>query len=484
MNKTLLLILCDFLLLNLLALTKWETAEPPQANQPPVPELAANAVTRDQDLVEVMRQSLDDERSARDELAERLASVDSALAAREQSLTQVQSERDQLADQRAAVAERLAETQHVATELTQRVASVTEEATMTKDQLAQLQRELAEKEAEANRQKEALASLEQQNAEARQQAEAARQQAEEARRQVQGLTLAVVVAEQEKKNLRETAEALKGQVEVERSERLRVQETTVRLAQGVGQLAENSVELRRELRDHRPINANTLFSEFLANRLTVSFSASRKGFLGPVNRAKETSTVLVTDGTRTYALLHLADTVFSLGENGVDWERLTVELAQGAGRRGAAPEVHFLAHDPRIVVLPLEDGQASAFGAKVYPLAGDPFRFPEAVLIDADGGGYGEVAFKLDPEEQGFVRVDNRLFKRLFGDFAPSRGDLVLSKSGELLGIMVNNDYCALLGNFAALATIRTGESILAQSTGALLDRLGARVRAMPLKLQ
>jgi len=477
MNKTLLLILCDFLLLNLLALTKWEVAEPPQSKQPPVPELAANAATREQDLVEVMRQSLDDERGARDELAEKLASVDSALAAREQSLTQVQTERDQLAEQRAAVAERLAETQRVATELTQRVASVTEEATMTKDQLAQLQRELAEREAEANRQKEALARLEQQSA-------TARQQAEEARRQVQGLTLAVVVAEQEKKNLRETAEALKGQVEVERSERLRVQETTTRLAEGVGQLAENSVELRREIRDHRPINANTLFSDFLANRLTVSFSASRKGFLGPVNRAKETSTVLVTDGTRIYALLHLADTVFSLGENGVDWERLTVELSHGTGRRGAAPEVQFLAHDPRVVVLPVEGGQASALGAKVYPLAGDPFRFPEAVLIDADGGGYGEVAFKLDPAEPGFVRVDNRLFKRLFGDFAPSRGDLVLSKSGELLGIMVNSDYCALLGNFAAMATIRPGESILAQSTGALLDGLGARVRAMPIKLQ
>ena len=46
MNKTLLLILCDFLLLNLLALTRWEKAEPARAKQPPVPELAASAVGR------------------------------------------------------------------------------------------------------------------------------------------------------------------------------------------------------------------------------------------------------------------------------------------------------------------------------------------------------------------------------------------------------------------------------------------------------
>ena len=98
MNKTLLLILCDFLLLTLLALTRWEAAEPPRPRQPPVPELAANAVTKDQDLVATMRESLADEKAVRDELAQKLSTADAALAAREQSLTQVQSERARLAE--------------------------------------------------------------------------------------------------------------------------------------------------------------------------------------------------------------------------------------------------------------------------------------------------------------------------------------------------------------------------------------------------
>src|SRR5205085_12478227 len=91
MNKTLLLILCDFLLLNLLALTRWEKAAPPRPKQPPVPELAANAVTKDQDLVETMRQSLADEKSVRDELAQKMSATEASLAAREQSLSQVQA---------------------------------------------------------------------------------------------------------------------------------------------------------------------------------------------------------------------------------------------------------------------------------------------------------------------------------------------------------------------------------------------------------
>jgi hypothetical protein len=72
----------------------------------------------------------------------------------------------------------------------------------------------------------------------------------------------------------------------------------------------------------------------------------------------------------------------------------------------------------------------------------------------------------------------------MFGDFAPKRGDLVFAKSGELLGIMVNNDYCAVLKNFAAMKTIRTGPDVRNQATAALFDELIARVRGMPIKLQ
>jgi hypothetical protein len=477
MNKTLLLILCDFLLLNLLALTRWEKAEPPTPKQPPVPELAANAVTKDQDIVEAMRQSLADEKSVRDELAQKLTSVDATLAAREQSLSQIQAERARLAEERNAVASSLTETQRAAAELSKKFSAATQEATLTREQLAALQRELAEKQAEAERQRKALAAQEKQLA--------------DAQKEKQMLTMAVVVAEQEKKNLKETAEGLKGQVEVERSERLKVQEAnaqlakaSTQLAKGFDQLTERSGQLTKEIRDYRPVNPNVLFNEFSANRVTASFAATRRGIFGQSNRAKETNTVLVTDGKQTYAVMHIADTVFTLGEVGIDWESLKVELSKGGSTRNEASAVQFLAQDPRIVLLPVDAAQATALGAKVFPIATDPFKFTDAVLIDGDGRGYGEVGFKLDPSEPGFVRVDNRFFKRMFGDFAPKRGDLVFAKTGELLGIMVNNDYCAVLKNFAAAKTIKAGPDIRNQSTGALFNDIIARVRSMPVKLQ
>ena len=464
MNKTLLLIICDFLLLNLLALTRWERVEPPRPKQAPVPELAANAVTKEQDLVEAMRQSLADEHTQREQIAEKLNATDAALAAREQSLAAAQAEKNKAAAS-------LAESQRSIADLGRKISVATQEATMTKEQLAQLQRELAEKQAEEERQKQAYErQLENQKA--------------EAQKQIGTLTMAVVVAEQEKKDLREKTETLQTQVAIERTERIKAQETTTQLAQGVGQLAEKSGELTKEIRDNRPINANVLFNDFLANRVSTTFTAYRKGLLGPITKTQEARTVLVTDGRQIYALLHVEDTVLPFRENNPNWEKLSVEFSRPPAYRSTASVLHFLAIDPRIVALPIDAAQAAALGAKVYPLATDAFKFADAVLINGGGKGYGEVGFKLDDSPPGFVRVDNRIFKRLFGDFAPSRGDLVFSKTGELLGIMVNSDYCAVLKDFTPTKTLRPGDDILAQQTGPLLDFLNARVVALPLKLQ
>jgi X-X-X-Leu-X-X-Gly heptad repeat protein len=462
-NKTLLLIICDFLLLNLLALTRWEKAEPARPTQAPVPELGANAVTKDRDLVETMRQSLADEQSRRDQLAEKLAATDVTLAAREKALAAEQAEKAKLATS-------LTETQRTAADLGKRVAAATQEATLTKEQLAQLQRDLAEQRGAAEREKLRATELERKNA--------------DAQRQIGTLTMAVVVGEQEKKDLRERAEGLKVQVETERQERARVQETATQLAQGVGQLAEKSGELTKEIRDSRPINANVLFNDFLANRVTTTFDATRKGLLGPIHKTSEPRTVLVTDGQQIFALVHVADTLLAPAESNPNWEKLTVEFSRPPSYRSAAGTMHFLAADPRVIVLPVDALQAASLGAKVYTLAADAFKFPEAVLISGGGNGYGEVGFKLDASQPGFVRVDNRLFKRLFGDFAPTRGDLVFSKTGELLGMMVNSDYCAVLKDFSAMRTLRPGEDVTAQQTGAVLDSLKARLAALPPKLQ
>jgi hypothetical protein len=463
MNKTLLLFIVDFLFLNLIALTRWERAEPARPRQPPVNEISANTVSKDQDLVEAMRQSLADEQLSRQALEQKLSSANSTLASREQSLGQLQTDSQKLTAQ-------LVDTQKSQADLNIKYQSETQENSVTRSELAQLQRELEDKKAEAERQKQALATLEQQQA--------------DARKQIEGLTVQVAVGEHEKQQLTEQATDLQNQVQSERTERAKVEQATNQLAEGVGALAQNSGELTKEIRDNRPISANVLFNDFLANRVQTTFTASRKGLFGTTTKSDEAKTVFVTDGKQVYALLEAEDTPFSLREIGSDWEKISVRFDRPPDYKSTGSQIEFLEVDPRVVVVPVDAQQVAALGAKVYPLAADPLKFPEALLISGGGKGYGELGFKLDAAHPGYVRVDNRLFKRLFGDFATSRGDLVFSKTGELLGVMVNSDYCVLLGDFTPMATIPAGDDAKDQHTGGLLDSLSARVTQMPLELQ
>jgi hypothetical protein len=463
MNRTLLLFIVDFLFLNLIALTRWERAEPARPRQPPINQISANTVSKDQDLVEAMRQSLADEQLARQALEQKLSSADATLSAREHSLGQVQSDSLKLTAQ-------LVDTQKAQADLNIKYQSEAQEATLTRSQLAQLQRELEDKRAEAERQKQALATLEKQQA--------------DARKQIEGLTVAVAVGEHEKQQLVAQAGDLQKQVQSERTERLQVEQSTNQLAQGVGQLAQKSGELSKEIRENRPISANILFNDFLANRVQTTFTATRKGLFGNATKDGATKTVFTTDGKQVYALVDVEDTAFSFRDVGVDWKKIAVRFERPPDYSSNGSQIEFLDADPRVVVVPVDAQQVAALGVKVYPLAADPFKFSEALLVSDGGKGYGELGFKLDAAHRGYVRVDNRLFKRVFGDFAPSRGDLVFSRIGELLGIMVNSDYCVLLRDFTPMATIPAGDDTPSPHTSALLDSLSGRVQQMPIELQ
>ncbi len=465
MNKTLLLIIVDFLFLNLIALTRWEKAEPVRPSKPPIPQIAANNTSStDQDLVEMMKQSLADEQATRAQIAQQLQSTQATLQQHDQNLSQLQSEKTRLAST-------LSETQQKAQALAGQYAAAAQDATLTKEQLAALQKELEARRAEAEKQKQELATLTKSQAEAQQ--------------KIEDLNVTVKVAEQEKQLLRETADTLKTQVAAEREERQKVQATTTQLAQGVGQLAEKSGELTQEIRENTPINANTLFDSFLANRVPTTFTASRPVLIGSGERSSVAHTILVQSGSQIYALAHVDDTPFDFGPQrpGVDWQKISVTFSKPP-YESSGHALIFLALDPRIIAVPLDQAQATGLGVKTYQTALNPFKFPNAVLINHGGQGYGEVPFKLDSSTPGYVKMDTHFFKRLAGAFSPSTGDLVLSETGELLGIMVNNDYCAILNNFLPAKTIATGDDIAAEHTGEILNTFEARLQNLPYRLQ
>ena len=567
MNKTLLLIICDFLLLNLLALTRWDEAEPVRTSSAPVPEVQANAARpKNQDLVDMMKVALEQEKAVRDQLQQRLQFAESDVKTREQTLAQIQAQRSQLehtlkqsqtaaqvlSQRYAAVAQEAVDVKQKAKQqqealtaaakqqqdaLTAAIKNVEAEkvrlevekarAESEKTRLAQeMQQAVATKQAEIQKQQTALNELsKQQNASAQQatslatavrvaqaerdlireqlekqmqialaakQAELEKQQAaladlekqrQAAAAQAAQASTAAKVAESERNLLRENLTDLKKEVALVRQEKDLLQTQTTRLTDGVGQLAAKSGELAKEIRENTPINMNLMFSEFLSNRVDVAVSAHQAVILGSGARIKEGKSLLVHDGRGVFAVIHVGDTPFSL-TTPLGMDHVGARVARGAQVLGSGA-LTFITADPRLAVVPVNAQQALAMNLKLYPVAKNPFKFTEAVLVNRGGKHYGEVEFKLDARTPDYVRMKNRILSRVLqGEFSPSTGDIVLSKTGEFLGVMVNPDYCAVIKSFETLPGYTFDDKTTTDMVRNRLVELNTRLFRLPSALQ
>ncbi len=468
MNRSILIVICDFLLLSLLT---FSTDISQIANDSTERSARLDVVTNEvappgKDVMALMNEALADERKGREQLQQELS------AARGQQALLVQAEQEN-----ARLKLRSAGLQQQASGLQQQFAaaeasleSLNRQFESNSATARRAQQKLDATEAEAQKEADLSAALRQQLDQLVRSNQFA--QAEQAR-----LVGQLRLSEVQRQAALDRAGLMQQEVQATRSE-------NVRLTEGLKSLATNSSELTREIRENRALAPNTIFSEFVTNRVRTDLLASRAGFLGQtVTKDKLTETMLATDGTNTYAICHVNDTPLTLWDPGTDWDGLTGTLA---GRATEAPVQSMLFHrqDPRVVMFPVSPAAVRQLGCKVYPISSDPYKFQDAVLIGADDGYYGECDFQIDLNTPHYVKLDRSLLRGLFGKFNPSRGDVVLSRTGELLGIMVNGTYCLMIHDFAAAATVVFGSNVRDQHTGDTLSQLYDALFQMPLRLQ
>lgn len=485
MNKTLLLILCDFLLLTLLSLVNWEKDEEPE-NVSAVEEgeqsVSAMAMM-EQDLLDTLKASLDEERVAQERFQQEsekardeLANANKTLQEREASIENLQDDlsasqerESMLADEKKALEADAKVASESIVQLETRYESLEEKARQTEAQARLLQAELNSK-LEQLKDKEAALEKEQ-----------LAKQAAEAR--AQDLNVQVNVAEEQKRMLEENVASLRVQVVEEREERQQLQVRTSQMAEGITQLAERSQDLTEEFRSSQPINANELFAKFSLNRIVTTFTSNRY-YRGQTLEDDESAvTILVSDGAAIYALTHLNSTPLGLSKSSLGYRQVDAELVRGDQRM--VPEtLEFLALDPRIAATPISKEEAESLGSEVFYTALEPFKWSDAILVDEKGKYYGEVEFKLTVNTPGYVRMQSKVFSRIFGDFSPTQGDLVFSKTGEFLGLMVDSRYCVLVNNLLGDEQLPLGQRFENDEFKTVISSLRNRYGSLPEELQ
>jgi hypothetical protein len=496
MNRAVLVVLVDFLLISLVTLFSANQKldlGPAQAG----PDIGVE-VKAVQDMLEVLQQALAQEQLNRGQLSNQLSRVQDQAQTRQQELAerearlqeserklraaelaarQIAEERDRLQTAQVQAQQQLtrlevqqAEAQNRVQRLQEDLRAATNETSVSRASAEAVATELAARRTEVQRLQEQIASL---------QTMTFSVQEEKGR-----LATNLVRVETEAAQFRERLDENRQQIATLAVEKERIQEHATTLAKGIDTLAAESQTLATELRQDRQLAPNAIYKHYLDNRVDSSLRASRPGLLGMRSGdVKVERVILFRDADRVFALFHLQDTPLPGYVGGPNWTELSGTLGRG-GATVPLTTLSFVASDPRILVTALDEAAVKALGVEPYGVSEDPAKFQDAVVVGGKEGYYGEVEFKLVPGLPRYLKMQRRQLGKIFGKFSPSKGDLAFSKSGELLGMMVNSQYCSLVRSMPPARLVRLGKDLSEQSTSQIGAEVARRLQALPMSLQ
>ena len=303
----------------------------------------------------------------------------------------------------------------------------------------------------------------------------ARTETNVARTETKVATEKAATAEQKQAVTEKANEALQQDVQVEKVEKEIAQQGLVQLRKDIAEKIPD-----------QPINANEMAMLFLKNKVQLNIQATR----ALANKNMTTPTVLIqvrepNEGVYVHAITHVNDTPYRLLKNAIGFRGSSGSLTTKEGKPSPLHHVRFLRDDPRLIIFPVGPAgspQVKALGVEPYRLAEKPFKFPKAFIMSKSGRKFGEMDFKIDPKHPGYVKVD-RIFFNFGGKFNPAQGDLVFSQTGDLLGIMANNNYCRVLQSTAPANAILFGDADSRQVTK-ILTVMRKKIEAKPFALR
>ena len=479
MNRSLLLIISDFLLLSLLALARFDR---PDEVREQVDGLRSSAVERSaqDDLLEVLELSLRNEEESRQNLAEELRDEEARRRKVEEEARDLELKRRQLEAAKAQLAREGRELAGQVEDAKKKILAKDREKERFLEDLKDSQASAAAERKRVRLLQEQMRARDEALNQSRIDLRVAQERRNAVEKERQLLATEVQIRDTEKRILEENLVAARSEIETVRFEKEAIHRQASRLVEGVNELAESSTALTEEIRQNQPASLNAIFDDFRGRRSIARFKAVQEN--GKV-REFSVKTVFVTDGSQTFALLHASDSPF---KRSVPLSRMrSVEGTVEVGERLFAVEsveMHF--QDPRVLLIRVEGGSLQDEEISPYSVARDPLKFADAVLIANSEEYYGETGFRLEPGREPYLSMQNRLFSRLFGEFSPSVSDLVFAKTGELLGLMVNSRYCMIVDRFHAAGTILLGDRFSAADAVAAVDSIEAYVNRLPEELR
>ena len=326
MNRSILIVICDFLLVSLLVFSSPDMSKVNGGSDEaavPAPVAATNTATSGGDLAAVMRTALTEEQQKRERPLQSELDRSRQTAAQQQSqLTENEKQAQALQRQQANLEEQYTPPRRP----TYRgFEPATDRARHRSDDLEK--NNSPRRNRTSSCRKTRAAALKKQLADLQKSHHSALAANERLTNQLQ-------LADLERRHAAEQAAQAQQQVEIERREKAqRLQQQATKLAEGVQNARQaNPANSPRKFARTARSPSNTIFNDFVTNAVeSTIYTASRPGFFGgeSTRGPARPKLILVTDGTNTFSACHVQDTPLTFWIPATDWEALTATL-QGA----------------------------------------------------------------------------------------------------------------------------------------------------------
>lgn len=531
MNRSLLLVVCDFLLLSILALARFDVPKDAviakddqkvvsrevverisdgENYDDVVAELEATNETLLENLSNDKDTLIEEKLKLEAEIADRqkeldrkereIASKDAVIEGNEEALNLAKKDAEQLEAQRKEIErkrEELLQSNAASKKELELLAKNLDEAKKKSEELAVLKSK-REREAEAAR-LELAASVERAKAQELAAAEARALLIEEKKRSDELLASAAKIdkkIDNLNKGLDGVGQDLKnvGQGLAGVGEKIsNVSQDVTSVKAEVKESAEVQKENFRKLNERQTRSVNEIFTRYEQNKVTLELSYTHK--TGIMQKNTDDSflmdTILMVDGNFVYALIHAKDSPFRVDHTP---RKLVSVRGQITAPKLKSPipvkEIAFM-DDPRIMIVPLyakPDELAKSSGLELFRAPSNPFLFDDAVVVDVKDGRFGQTKCLRDEKDGRYIQVDEKHFAFLTGEFNPGKGDLVFSQKAELLGIMVNGDYAFHIKNLGGRihggSRTLLGASFDPATTNSLLKEMNRKLSGLSKKFK
>ncbi len=486
MNKSLLIVICDFLLLSLLSIANFDKPAQNNAQKREAKAALESETFVQTQMLETLKKALDAEQQRHLSLSKDVEALSKKAEAnlkqsqtqteiikqRENQLKQIQTAKKELEKERAEILKRSEDLEAKVASADKRNAALESEIILATGKLEKSAKERIDLERKLGQMQQTDATIKTQLHSAQEQLRQNKENLERLQVESNKLKLENRAIEAEKRALstqlevaatktkiyEENLKRAQTLINIEKAEKEKMFTHAEKLSANVSNLATTQKTLSKNIDNLRPQTASETFEKISPLFVSVAFKFSEGGILGRKNASKKIQVLPIKIGSRTFIFFDAKASPLKFTKDAEAPDALDIVVQ--ANNKIFAPETLFLAKGTRetlAVELPADFIQAN----KSIPLVAkqETFRFSDCIVVNPETKYYGQAPFMANFTNKQYAKLDVGVIESIFKTFSPSTNDIAFARSGEALGILTSSSDLFIPRDLQSERTLSLGKS-------------------------